>query len=252
MKLVRIELGQSTHWGILEEDTVYSIEGNVYGDFLKGARLCALGETKLLAPAEPSIIVCCGRNYPRAIQRSGRPVPQEPVLFFKPPVALCNPDEDTLTLPISNDTRFEPELCAVMKCSAWQVTEEEALRYVLGYTCGNDMTLYDLVRADERTTRGKGYYKSAPLGPWLVTDLDPRAVRIRGIVNGVTIQDGNTAEQFFGAARIISHISQFMPLRAGDVVYTGTPEGGRTISAGDLLKVEVEGIGTLSNRVVVG
>ena len=252
MKLVRIDLGQAAHWGILEEDTVYSIAGDVYSDFQKGARLCALAEAKLLAPAEPSIIVCCGRNYPRAIQRSGRPVPHEPVLFFKPPITLCNPDEATLTLPISNDTRFEPELCAVMKRRAWQVSEAEALHYVLGYTCGNDMTLYDLVRSDERTTRGKGYHKSAPLGPWLVTDLDPRAVRIRGIVNGVTIQDGNTSEQFFGAARIISHVSQFMPLMPGDVVYTGTPEGGRTISAGDVLEVEVEGIGTLRNRVVMG
>ena len=252
MRLVRVEFGQSVHWGILEEDTIYSTEGDIYRDFARGSRLCALGEARLLAPAEPSIIVCCGRNYPRAIQRSGRPVPHEPVLFFKPATTLCNPDEDTLTLPISNDTRFEPELCAVMKRRAWQVPEDKALAYVLGYTCGNDMTLYDIVRADERTTRGKGYYKSAPLGPWLVTDLNPRAVRIRGIVNGVTIQDGNTNEQFFGAAQIISHISQFMPLMPGDVVYTGTPEGGRTISAGDLLEVELEGIGTLRNKVVMG
>lgn len=252
MNLVRIEWKQSATWGILEGDSVFALDGDVYGDFTKGPRLCSLGDAMLLAPAEPGIIVCCGRNYPATIQRSGRDVPSEPVLFFKPPPALCNPGDDTYTLPMSQDTRYEPEICAVIKRTAWRVAEDEALDYVLGYTCGNDMTLYDLIRLDGRTTRGKGYYRSAPLGPVLVTDIDPVGVRLQGRVNGETTQQGNTRDQFFSMARIISHISHFMPLTPGDVVFAGTPEGGRTANVGDVVEVEVDGIGILRNRVVMG
>ncbi len=132
------------------------------------------------------------------------------------------------------------------------MAEDEALDYVLGYTCGNDMTLYDLIRLDGRTTRGKGYYRSAPLGPVLVTDLDPVGVGIQARLNGETTQQGNTRDQFFSVARIISHMSHFMPLTPGDVVFAGTPEGGRTANVGDVVEVEVDGIGILRNRVVMG
>ena len=114
------------------------------------------------------------------------------------------------------------------------------------------MTLYDLLALDGRTTRGKGYYKSAPLGPVLVTDLDPVGVSVQGRVNGETTQQGNTRDQFFSMAKIISHTSHFMPLMPGDVVFAGTPEGGRHTDVGDVIEVEVDGIGILRNRVVMG
>lgn len=250
MKLIRFELSSTSRWGFLEGEAVHSLEGEVFGEFARGERVAGLGEVRLLAPAQPGMIVCCGRNYPGTIQRSGRDMPREPVLFFKPPQALCNPGDDTYTLPMSSDTRFEPELCAVIGRTAWKVAESEALDYVLGYTCGNDMTMYDLIAVDGRTTRAKGFYRSAPLGPVLVRDFDPGAVTVQGRVNGVVTQKGNTRDQFFGTARIISHVSHFVPLMPGDVVFTGTPEGGRNVSVGDILEVEVQGIGTLSNKLV--
>lgn len=252
MRLVRIDWKGNSKWGIVEADSVFSLEGDLYGDFTRAERLCALKEAKLLAPAEPTAIVCCGANYRAMIEIAHMETPKEPVLFFKPPCTLVNPGEDTYTLPMSHDTRYEAEICAVMKRWAWRVTEAEALDYVLGYTCGNDMTLFDLYQGDGRLTRAKGYYKSAPLGPVLVTDLDPVGVRIQGRVNGETTQQGNTRDQLFSMARVISHVSQFMPLTPGDIIFAGTPVGGRPVKVGDVVEVEIDGIGVLKNKVVMG
>ena len=253
MRLVRTDWKGNSKWGILEGDSVFSLEGDLFGDFTRGERLCALSEAKLLAPAEPTTIICCGLNYTDTVEQLQIETPKEPALFFKPPSSLVNPGEDVYTLPISTDVRYEAELCAVMKRRAWRVSESEALDCVLGFTCGNDMTLWDLFQRDARLTRAKGYYKSAPLGPVLVTDVDPHALRLQGRVNGETKQDSNTSKQIFNTARIISHVSQFTPLMPGDVVFTGTPKGGHCpVKVGDVIEVEIDGIGVLRNKVAMG
>ncbi len=252
MKLARIDWKGTARWAIWEEDSLFALEGDVYGSFRKGDTLCAFSEARLLAPAEPCTIICCGLNYMDTVRQMGVDVPKEPALFFKPVPALVNPGADACSLPIATDIRYEAELCAVMKREAWRVKESDALDYVLGYTCGNDMTLWDLIEKDGRLTRAKGYYKSAPLGPVLVTGFDPSAVRIQGRVNGETKQDGNTKDQIFNTARIISHISQFTPLLPGDVVFTGTPFGGHCpVDVGDVIEVEIDGIGVLRNKVAM-
>ncbi len=252
MRLARIEYGETKRWTVLEDDALYSIEGDVYGSFRKGIRVCALKDARLLAPAEPHTILCCGLNYMDTVRQLNSQVPQEPALFFKPVEAIVSPGEDACSLPIETDTRYEAELCAVIKRRAWRVKESEAHDYVLGYTCGNDLTLWSVRERDGRLTRAKGYYKSAPLGPVLVTDLDPRSVRIQGRVNGETMQDGNTRDQIFNTAQIISHITQFVPLERGDVVFTGTPAGGHCpVKVGDVIEVEIDGIGVLRNRLVM-
>lgn len=252
MKLARIEYGGTKRWTILEGDSLYSMEGDLYGSFHKGARICALQDARLLAPAEPHTIIGCGLNYMDTVRQLNAQVPQEPSLFFKPVEALVSPGEDACSLPIATDTRYEAELCAVIKRRAWKVKESEAYDYVLGYTCGNDLTLWDIRERDGRLTRAKGYYKSAPLGPILVTDLDPHSVRIQGRVNGETKQDGNTRDQIFNTARIVSHITQFIPLLPGDVIFTGSPSGGHCpVKVGDVVEVEIDGIGILRNRVVM-
>jgi len=252
MKLARIDWKGTPRWTIVEGDSLLALDGDLYGSFRKGARLCAFSEARLLAPAEPSTIICCGLNYMDTVEQLKVEVPREPALFFKPVSALVNPGEDAATLPIASDPRYEAELCAVIKRRAWRVKESEARDYVLGYTCGNDMTLFDLREKDGRLTRAKGFYKSAPLGPVLVTDLDPSAVRIRGRVSGVTKQDGNTRDQIFNTGKIISHITQFTPLLPGDVVFTGTPKGGHCpVKVGDLVEVEIDGIGVLRNKVAM-
>ncbi|MFW6056159.1 MAG: fumarylacetoacetate hydrolase family protein [Chloroflexota bacterium] len=251
MKLARIQLHGTPTWGIIEGDDVFALEGNLYGDFSKGVKLSSLADATLLAPCEPTIIVACGLNYMGEIKHLGADIPKEPSLFFKPQTTVHDPG---VTLPyprISDNLSHEAELCCVMKKTARFVSEAEALDYVLGYTCGNDIGMMDILAHDNKLiTRAKGFDGSSALGPWLETDLDPANVRIKGIVNGEVIQDANTGEMIFSAAHIISYISEFMTLRAGDVVFTGTPENGHyPVKIGDVMEVEIEGIGTLRTPV---
>jgi len=251
MKLARIQLERTPRWGIIEGDDVYALDGDVYGAFTRGPRLCALGDAKLLAPAEPSIIVACGLNYMGEIKHLGAPIPPEPSLFFKPPTTVLDPG---VTIPypaLTEKLSHEAELCCVMKRTARNVPEDKALDYVLGYTCGNDIGMMDILKKDNNLiTRAKGFDMSSALGPWLETDADPTNLAIKGIINGEVIQDSNTGEMLFSAAHIISYISEFMTLRPGDVVFTGTPENGHyVVKVGDVMEVEIEKIGKLTTPV---
>jgi 2-keto-4-pentenoate hydratase/2-oxohepta-3-ene-1,7-dioic acid hydratase in catechol pathway len=213
--------------------------------------MCQLPEVKLLAPVEPSITVACGRNYLDHIKEMGWPVPQEPLVFFKPANTVIGPDDNIVFPTVAQDIRYEAELCFVIKRQAKDVAEEEALDYVLGYTCGNDITAIDLFQKDGFLARAKGFDTSGPLGPFLVTGLDPRNLDIKGRVNGVTKQDSNTNLIIFSVEKLISYISAFMTLRPGDVVWTGTPKGGACpVKVGDVIEVEIEGIGVLRNKLV--
>lgn len=251
MKIVRFQWQGKVNWGILEDDTIFALDGDLYGDFGKGKEMCQLPDVKLLAPVEPSITVACGRNYMDHIKEMGWPVPQEPLLFFKPANTVIGPEDDIIYPKVSQDLRYEAELCLVIKHQVKNVAEEEALDYVLGYTCGNDVTAKDLFDKDGILARAKGFDTSGPLGPFLVTGLDPHNLDIKGRVNGVTKQDSNTGLTIFSVEKLISYISAFMTLRPGDVVWTGTPAGGACpVKVGDVIEVEIEGIGVLRNKLV--
>jgi len=250
MKLARIQFKGAPTWGIINGPDAHKLEGSPYGDFTTGARLCALTEAKLLAPAEPSIILCCGLNYMGEIRHMKAEIPQRPSLFFKPPVAVLDPGAELPYPVLTERLSHEGELCCVMKRTARNVPEEKALDFVLGYTCGNDIGMMDILQLDGAITRAKGFDLSAPLGPWLETDLDPTNLAIKMTVNGEVIQDSNTSEMLFSAAHIISYISGFMTLRPGDVVFTGTPENGHHIvEPGAVTEVIIEGIGALRTPV---
>ncbi len=251
MKLARIQYKGAPTWAIIEGADVYGVHGSVYGDFKKAARLGALAEVKLLAPAEPTIIVACGLNYMGEIKHLGAAVPKEPSLFFKPPTTVLDPG---VTIPyprLTNNLSHEAELCCVIKNTTRYVAEGDALKHVLGYTCGNDIGMMDILKQDNSLiTRAKGFDMSSALGPWLETDLNPTNLDIKGIINGKVIQDSNTREMLFSAAFIVSYISQFMTLRAGDVVFTGTPENGHyPVKVGDVMEVDIQGIGRLTTPV---
>ena len=251
MKIARFQWRDKVTWGILENNTIFSLVGNLYSEFDKGKELCQLKDVRLLAPAEPSITVACGMNYIDHIKERGEPVPQEPVLFFKPANTVIGPEDDIVYPAVAQDLRYEAELCCIIKQEAKNVPEEKALSYVLGYTCGNDLTLMDLLKKDGRSTRAKGFDTSGPLGPFLVTDVNPHNLAIKGRVNGETIQDSNTNLLLFNIEKLISHISAFLTLRPGDVIWTGTPKGGsHPVKTGDIIEVEIEGIGVLRNKVV--
>ncbi len=251
MKLARIQFHGSPTWGIIESDAVYKLTGDVYGTFRKGVKLCALSEAKLLAPAEPTIIVACGLNYMGEIKHLGAAVPRQPSLFFKPPTTVLDPGVEIPYPALTEKLSHEAELCCVMKSVARNVPENKALEHVLGYTCGNDIGMMDILQQDNGLiTRAKGFDMSSALGPWLETDADPTHLAIKGIISGKVIQDSNTSEMLFSAAKIISYISEFMTLRPGDVVFTGTPENGHyVVKPGDVMEVDIEGIGILRTPV---
>jgi len=153
VKIARFQWQGEVTWGIVEGEDIYALKGNIYQEFEKGAKLCQLGDVKLLAPIDPSITIACGMNYMDHIKEMGWEIPTQPALFFKPRNTIVGPDDDVVYLKVSEDVRYEGELCCVIKREAKDVPEDKALDYVLGYTCGNDVTAYDLNAKDGRLTR---------------------------------------------------------------------------------------------------
>ncbi|HEX77916.1 MAG TPA: fumarylacetoacetate hydrolase family protein [Dehalococcoidia bacterium] len=251
MKIARFEHEGKVGYGILEEDTLFALEGELFGKFHRGPEIAPLREVQLLAPVQPSIVVCAGLNYMRHIQERGLSPPKEPLLFFKPSSSVIGHLEDIVYPALSQQTCYEGELCLIIKRPARGITEGEALDYILGYTCGNDLTARDIMEKDGNNTRAKSFDTFCALGPCIAIGLDGSNLAIQSRVNGRVQQDSSTKEMIFGIEKLVSYISQFMSLRPGDVIMTGTPSGGLCpIQVGDVLEVEIEGIGVLQNKVV--
>lgn len=204
---------------------------------------------RLLAPAVPSKIVCVGRNYRAHAAELGNEVPKEPLLFFKPPSSIVGPDQAIELPKESTRVDHEAELGVVIGSRCRRVPVDHALDHVFGFTCVNDVTARDLQKKDGQWTRAKGFDSFCPTGPALVTGLDPRELDVRCRVNGETRQDGNTRDMMFGIAELIAYISGIMTLEPGDLIATGTPHGVGPLADGDVVEVEVAGIGTLRSPV---
>jgi 2-keto-4-pentenoate hydratase/2-oxohepta-3-ene-1,7-dioic acid hydratase in catechol pathway len=207
-----------------------------------------IDDVRLLAPVLPSKGVAVGKNYAAHAAEFGGEVPVEPLRFLKPSTAVAGPGDPIPLPPISRRVDYEGELAVVIGRLARHVPAEEAGKFILGYTCGNDVTLRDLQKKDGQWTRAKGFDGSCPLGPWIETVLDPTDVRIETRVNGDTRQFASTTDMVFGVGTLIEFVTAFMTLLPGDVLMTGTPEGVGKLEPGDLVEVEIEGIGTLANR----
>jgi 2-keto-4-pentenoate hydratase/2-oxohepta-3-ene-1,7-dioic acid hydratase in catechol pathway len=212
-----------------------------------------LAEAKLLAPVRPSKVLGVALNYRSHVERSPLPdlneEPKTPELFLMAPSAIIGPEE-AIRLPAgSGRVEYEGELVAVIGRRARRVAREKALEYVLGYTCGNDVSARDWQQGDIQWWRAKGCDTFAPLGPWLVTDLDPTKLELRTRVNGREVQRTSTGSLIHSVACIISSASQVMTLLPGDVVFTGTPGKTGPLRKGDLVEVEIDGIGVLRNPV---
>jgi len=204
---------------------------------------------RLMAPVTPTKIVAVGSNYPKHAAEMGKEVPEVPRLFLKPPSALIGPGAPILVPPVTVRVDPEGELAAVIGTRLFRATPEEAMAGVLGYTCLNDVTCRDFQRQDGLFTRAKGFDTFCPVGPWVVTGLDPLDLEIRTVVNGEVRARGRTSEMFFPLPTLLAFITQVMTLEPGDVVSTGTPPGVAPIHAGDRVAVEIEGIGILENPV---
>ena len=253
MVIIRYQSANGPAFGLVENHVVYALEGDVFGPFGKGREVGELQDVKLLAPVAPTKIIALGRNYAEHAREHGAAVPQEPLLFLKATSAIIAPDEPIVTTPLSQDVEHEAELVVVMGKRARHVPEDKAWEYVLGVTCGNDVTARDLQNRDGQWARSKSFDTFCPLGPWIVTHLKPDDIGDLGIacrVNGAMKQMGTTGDMIFPPARLIAYITQAMTLYPGDIIMTGTPAGVSPIQAGDTVEVEIEGIGVLRNPVI--
>jgi 2-keto-4-pentenoate hydratase/2-oxohepta-3-ene-1,7-dioic acid hydratase in catechol pathway len=210
-----------------------------------------LVEAHLLAPVQPSKIVCVGRNYKEHAAELGNEVPTEPLLFFKPPSSLLATGGTIVRPAISERTDYEGELGVVIGRRCHRLDENEDVRpYILGYTCVNDFTARDLQKKDSQWVRGKGYDTFCPVGPLVSDEVNPwKGVQVETRVNGEVRQSGNTRDFIFSLGTVIRYISQIMTLEPGDLIASGTPEGVGPVVAGDVVEVLIEGIGKLSNPV---
>jgi 2-keto-4-pentenoate hydratase/2-oxohepta-3-ene-1,7-dioic acid hydratase in catechol pathway len=203
----------------------------------------------LLTPVVPSKIVCIGRNYAEHARELGNEAPAEPIIFLKPPSALLPPNDTIVRPPQSQRVDHEGELAVVFGAEARNVPRQRWRDVVLGFTCANDVTARDLQKKDVQFTRGKGFDTFCPLGPCIETELDPSNLAISTRVNGVTKQDGHTAQMIFDCGFLVEFVTSVMTMLPGDVILTGTPAGVGPLVAGDIVEVTIEGIGTLRNAV---
>lgn len=248
MKIARYQGDGGTAYGIVEGDDIFAASGDPFGGLTKGERVGSVSKVTLDIPIVPGKIVAVGLNYAAHVTENDptREVPTEPVIFMKPNSALLPPG-GVIELPPADRIDYEAELCIVIGKRASRVDEAESLGYVLGYTCGNDVSHRDQQRKDGQWVRAKGYDTFCPLGPWIETELDPGNVAIQSRLNGEVRQNNHTTNMIFNPAFLVSFISNVMTLEPGDIIMTGTPEGVGPMQAGDTIEVEIEGIGTLRN-----
>jgi 2-keto-4-pentenoate hydratase/2-oxohepta-3-ene-1,7-dioic acid hydratase in catechol pathway len=250
MRIARLERDGRTSW--------YALEGNLARRFggspLEGGAIegepSAWTEAELRAPVTPSKIVCIGRNYAAHAKELGNEVPAEPLMFFKPPSSIIGPGASVVLRAESERVEHEAELGVVIGKRASRVSREDALAYVFGYTCVNDVTARDLQKKDGQWARAKGFDTFCPVGPWIETDLDPSNLAVQCLVDGAVRQDGRTTQMMFDVPALIAYISRAFTLEPGDLIATGTPEGVGLMPAGSSVSVVIEKLGELRVRVV--
>ncbi|MBW4466769.1 MAG: fumarylacetoacetate hydrolase family protein [Pegethrix bostrychoides GSE-TBD4-15B] len=213
-------------------------------------QILAAADYQLLAPCAPSKIVAVGKNYLKHAQEMGGTVPQEPLLFLKPPTSVTAPDALIYYPPQSQQVEYEGELALVVGERCTDCTVEQARSKIWGYTIANDVTARDLQKQDSQWTRAKGFDSFCPLGPWIVREISPDA-QLQTFLNDQPVQSASISDMVFPPDLLVSYISQVMTLLPGDVVLTGTPEGVGAVEAGDQVRIEIEGIGSLENAIAL-
>ena len=254
MQIVRYRDGDVARLGILSGDEVRAAGGELFGQLLPGERIGALADLHLLPPVAPSKIVAVGLNYVDHIAesqsaRGSTEVPDEPVIFMKPPSSLIGHGERILLPPGADPVHYEAELAIVIGRQARRVRAADAYDYILGFTCGNDVSARNFQSKDGQWVRAKGFDTFCPLGPAIVTELRADRLAIESRLNGEVEQSSNSEHLIFDVPFLIEFISGVMTLLPGDVIMTGTPAGVGPMQAGDRVEVEIEGIGVLANEV---
>ena len=249
--LYRLDDGGSPRYALERDGAWHALEGDPFGDFRAGERIDREA-FRVLAPVRPSKIVAVGLNYRDHAREMGKPLPDEPLIFLKPPTAVLAPGAAIVVPPDVGRVDCEAELAIVIGRTARRVPAARARGHVLGLTCLNDVTARELQARDVQYTRAKGFDTFAPAGPAVAVGLDGGALHVEAFVNGERRQASNTRELIFPLDRLVEFVSGVMTLNPGDVIATGTPSGVGPIVPGDRVTVRIEGIGELTNEVVAG
>ncbi|NCE64216.1 DUF2437 domain-containing protein [Pseudoflavonifractor sp. 524-17] len=250
MKYVRIQREGEPVWGVVQGDIVHTLAGAPY------ERICYDGKTApfegctLLAPCEPSKILCVGKNYYDHAVEMGEGVPDRPILFLKGPNTINHPEGQIHAPNFVQRLDYEGELAFVIKRRAKEIQPEKFMDYILGYTCLNDVTARDVQKSDGQWSRGKGMDGFAPVGPIVTDEVDGGDLAIQTRLNGTVVQSSRTSRFMHKIPQLLAFITQSITLEPGDLVTTGTPSGIGPMAPGDTVEVEIEGIGILRNYIV--
>ena len=245
---VRYRTGGQTSYGILEGETVHRLDGDLFGSPSRTGESFAVADVELLAPVVPSKVIAVGLNYRSHI---GNAQPAEyPGLFAKYPTSIVGPGADIVIPPDASNVHYEGELVVVIGRTAKDVSEDEASDYIFGVTAGNDVSERDWQRDDLQWLRAKGADTFGPIGPSIVTGLDYNDLHVETRLNGEVRQAESSADLIFDVDHIVSYVSRYITLEPGDLIFTGTPGSTRAMQPGDVVEIEVQGVGVLSNTVV--
>jgi len=248
MKIARLEQNNEAFYAEYKNGDYYRAAGDCVcmGEV---SETPVTGAFRLLVPVQPSKIVALGLNYRKHAAEMNEDLKTEPLIFLKPPSALCNPQDNIEIAHPQHRTDYEAELVAVIGRECRSITAADAASYILGYTCGNDVSDRNLQQGDGQWTRAKGFDTYCPIGPHIVTDVSPENLKVEAYRNGECVQSGNTSEMITNVFEAVAFISGVMTLLPGDLVMTGTPNGIGPLTAGDTVEIRIENVGSLINPV---
>ncbi|MCD6577825.1 MAG: fumarylacetoacetate hydrolase family protein [Anaerolineaceae bacterium] len=252
MQIIRYsQHNQEPQYGWVLDEKVGPLSGPPFGPYRRMEAVLPISNVQLYAPVLPGKIIAVGRNYPEHAKEHGKEIPDTPLIFLKPPSSIIGIGEKILLPPQSNRVEYEAELAVVIGRSGRWIDIRKIEEFILGFTVANDITARDLQRSDGQWTRAKGFDSFCPLGPWIETDIDVSDVVITTRVNDEIRQMASTREMVFNVPQLVVYISSIMTLNPGDVILTGTPAGVGKLEEGDVIEIEIEGIGKLKNTVSI-
>lgn len=250
MKIARFFYKKDVFWGVVEKEQITLLSGEPYAGIKKTFQKVKVSDVEFLAPVTPTKVICAGLNYRDHAKELKMNVPVEPIIFIKPASAVIAHNQSIVYPPKVTRLDYEAELAIVISKSCRNISEKQASKCILGYTCLNDVTARDLQEKDGQWTRAKSFDTFCPIGPWIETKLDPHNLRIQLFLNGVMKQDSLTSNFIFSVEHLVSFSSYVMTLNPGDVISTGTAPGVGPMHQGDCVEVVIEKIGKLTNSVI--